>query len=278
MIPLLFLALAAGPPQAAPARQVAAILARQKRAEEAFTKRALACTNEIQELALLAFIPDPDVPGKQLLRIAKAHPKDAAAVEALVWVATRCRAQRAEARRILFRDHHKHPLFGGLCVALRRDILKPESQAILRKVLKENASKKTRATAAFALACLLKERLLFVRAVKKDDPSKPVDWDKRLGKETVAALRRDDADAMEKEAERLFERLMKEKDFGSPLIDYKNRKERLADLAERAVFHWRQLVPGKPAPEIVGKDIDGKPMKLSDFKGKVVLLDFWGHW
>ena len=35
---------------------------------------------------------------------------------------------------------------------------------------------------------------------------------------------------------------------------------------------------GKPAPEIEGEDIDGKPMKLSDFRGKVVLLDFWGHW
>ncbi len=35
---------------------------------------------------------------------------------------------------------------------------------------------------------------------------------------------------------------------------------------------------GQPAPEIEGEDIDGKPLKLSDFRGKVVLLDFWGHW
>jgi peroxiredoxin len=33
-----------------------------------------------------------------------------------------------------------------------------------------------------------------------------------------------------------------------------------------------------PAPEITGTDIDGHAMKLSDFRGKVVLLDFWGHW
>src|SRR5262249_10220364 len=30
------------------------------------------------------------------------------------------------------------------------------------------------------------------------------------------------------------------------------------------------------APEIVGTDVDGKSLKLSDFRGKVVLLDFWG--
>ncbi len=35
---------------------------------------------------------------------------------------------------------------------------------------------------------------------------------------------------------------------------------------------------GKPAPEISGKDIEGKPLALSSFKGKVVMLDFWGDW
>ncbi len=38
------------------------------------------------------------------------------------------------------------------------------------------------------------------------------------------------------------------------------------------------LPVGEPAPEIEGEDIDGNPMKLSDFRGKVVLLDFWGEW
>src|SRR5881397_2162529 len=35
---------------------------------------------------------------------------------------------------------------------------------------------------------------------------------------------------------------------------------------------------GQPAPEIEGEDIDGNRMKLSDFRGKVVVLDFWGFW
>jgi hypothetical protein len=35
---------------------------------------------------------------------------------------------------------------------------------------------------------------------------------------------------------------------------------------------------GRPAPEIVGKDLDGRPMRLSDFRGKIVMLDFWGDW
>jgi cytochrome oxidase Cu insertion factor (SCO1/SenC/PrrC family) len=35
---------------------------------------------------------------------------------------------------------------------------------------------------------------------------------------------------------------------------------------------------GQLAPEIEGKDIDGKSFKLSDYRGRVVLLDFWGDW
>ena len=35
---------------------------------------------------------------------------------------------------------------------------------------------------------------------------------------------------------------------------------------------------GSQAPEIEGQDVDGETFRLSDYRGKVVLLDFWGHW
>ena len=34
----------------------------------------------------------------------------------------------------------------------------------------------------------------------------------------------------------------------------------------------------KPAPAWELKDLAGKPVKLADFKGKVVVMDFWGSW
>ena len=35
---------------------------------------------------------------------------------------------------------------------------------------------------------------------------------------------------------------------------------------------------GDVAPEITGKSVEGKAMKLSDYRGKVVVLDFFGDW
>jgi hypothetical protein len=48
--------------------------------------------------------------------------------------------------------------------------------------------------------------------------------------------------------------------------------------AERELKAFQTLRVGKEAPEIKGADLDGKEFKLSDYRGKVVLLDFWGDW
>ncbi|MBA4294222.1 hypothetical protein C0431_14770 [bacterium] len=38
------------------------------------------------------------------------------------------------------------------------------------------------------------------------------------------------------------------------------------------------VVVGKEAPDFTIKDVDGKEWKLSDYRGKTVLLDFWAFW
>jgi thiol-disulfide isomerase/thioredoxin len=56
------------------------------------------------------------------------------------------------------------------------------------------------------------------------------------------------------------------------------RNKTLGLEAEAWLDAMLNLAVGKPAPEIDGVDADGKPLKLSNYRGKVVLLVFWGSW
>jgi len=41
---------------------------------------------------------------------------------------------------------------------------------------------------------------------------------------------------------------------------------------------YEPLVVGKPAPDFALTDLDDKPVRLSDYRGKVVFLNFWATW
>ncbi len=74
---------------------------------------------------------------------------------------------------------------------------------------------------------------------------------------------------------------------GSGLADYEEAEKVLTALAAKEpptgrareiLFLLQHLSVGKPAPEIAAQDLDGVSFKLSDYRGKVVVLDFWGNW
>jgi thiol-disulfide isomerase/thioredoxin len=44
------------------------------------------------------------------------------------------------------------------------------------------------------------------------------------------------------------------------------------------LFLLQHLAIGRTAPEIEGEDISGNPLKLSDYRGKVVLISSWATW
>ena len=56
------------------------------------------------------------------------------------------------------------------------------------------------------------------------------------------------------------------------------KDKRLADRIDGVIFEAKNLAVGMAAPEIEAEDLDGVNFKLSDYRGKVVLLDFWGDW
>ncbi|MDX9845728.1 MAG: TlpA disulfide reductase family protein [Tenuifilaceae bacterium] len=50
------------------------------------------------------------------------------------------------------------------------------------------------------------------------------------------------------------------------------------DIIRKALDKRMLLAPGQPAPEFTLTGIDGNTYSLSDFKGKLVYIDFWATW
>ena len=54
--------------------------------------------------------------------------------------------------------------------------------------------------------------------------------------------------------------------------------ERFGDLADRVLFRATQLCVGQSIDDFVGTDVQGNEFKLSDFRGKVVMVMFSADW
>ena len=62
--------------------------------------------------------------------------------------------------------------------------------------------------------------------------------------------------------------------FNRLLAEYP--KTKAAERAKNAIFELENLQIGDVAPDFVTTDENGKSFKLSDYRGKVVIVDFWG--
>jgi RNA polymerase sigma factor (sigma-70 family) len=94
--------------------------------------------------------------------------------------------------------------------------------------------------------------------------------------EVTARLQKSDPDVLEREATRWYT-LVKE-GYPGVLLPESDPSANLGELADRGLFALQHLTLGKVAPDIAGEDLDVKPFKLSEYRGKVVVLIFCGNW
>jgi peroxiredoxin len=218
--------------------------------------------------------PRPDLYAERFLALARAEPKDPAAFDALSWVVRYAAGPasgddpRSQALELLRRNHVRDERLGQVLTGLV-EAPDPASEALLRRALAKSPHEGVRARACVSLAQNLKFRARTVERLK--DPEVARQSRAAWGSATVAALRKRDPGALRAESEKLFRRTIKE--FGTVRHPQQGT---LARLAENNLAALRDPVAvGKPAPEISGRDQAGKTFKLSDYRGKVVLLDFW---
>ena len=180
----------------------------------------------------------------RFLELAQKNPKEPFAFEALAFVALNSEggAEGDKAAELLLKDHAaKLP---DLMEELGSATDSPAAEKVLRGLLDKSSDKKVQAAACLSLGQLYKSK-------SEAEGVKPADAEKAA-----------------KEAEGFFDRVV---------TKYADVKE-AADAAKGELFEIRNLGIGKSAPDISGEDGDGKKFKLSDYRGKVVVLDFWANW
>lgn len=235
-----------------------ALLKQYRNAEEAFNKAIQdAKTPEQQNRVFQEKYPKPDQYTRQFLAIAETYPQAPESIDALVWVATHAGGlpDAEKALTMLRRDHVASDKLGPLCQQLVYNQL-PASEPFLREVLEKNPNHDIQGIACYALARTLKS--------KAEQP--------QGGLVNLLRRRPEGAKPPAAESEEMFERVVTK--YGN----VKYGRGTLGASAKGELFEIRNLAVGKTAPEIEGQEIAGKPMKLSDYKGKVVVLDFWGNW
>jgi hypothetical protein len=156
-----------------------------------------------------------------------------------------------------------------------------QAEKLLRAAMEKSTDRQVQAHACYTLVLMLTAR-----------EHHPLPSKRRTikGKKTEAAKQPEPNEPLRQEIETLYGRLLK---------DYRDVKlSRKKTYGEIALAALEKLNPGGTrtapgetsfpagvgleigiaAPEIRGLDTRGGPMRLSDFRGKMVVLDFWGDW
>jgi hypothetical protein len=220
----------------------------------------------------------------RLLDLVERNPKDPIAFDALIqvvmqeyWLNTHTShpgwgkdSRQARAIALLLRDHLDSDKLGEACTRVHY-CFRQECETFLRTVLEKSPHREVRGLACLRLAQFLGSRLDKLEMLT-DQPTLASRYEGLYGKDYLEALRRQDRAKVMYEAERLYEQALEK--YANVKTPYDGT---VGETATRELFEIRYLAIGKEAQDIEGVDQDGQQFKLSDYRGKVVLLYFWSE-
>jgi len=258
-----------------PEEELEAIIAEFDAAQLEFRKAYReASTNEERRVVVEEKRIPAEAFADRVTAVAERNAGEPVAAEALMWIAERCRDTEvvAEAMKTLLADHLESEVMGRLAQSLARGV-NADNQRTLELILEKSPHEDVRGHACYALASHLMAQAEKAHSFKGSGGEALVErYRGYWGDELVDRLLDADAEALEDRSASLFERVLAEH------ADLSGGRRTLGERAEGDLFELRNLAIGKTAPDIEGEDLDGVMFKLSDYRGKVVVLDFWGDW
>jgi thiol-disulfide isomerase/thioredoxin len=218
--------------------------------------------------------PDDNEYAKRFLALAREEPKGPATLDALNRVLRCSRDSTADAALAqLRRDWTTDPKITELIAPVSIS-MSPIAEGLLRDIMAKNTDRNAIGPAILALAKLL-DGYISLAMQRNESPEKAKRIEEYYNKEQLNHIFKTDPVALLTEADALYERAMA--DFADVKLSPRARQT-IGEYTKTRVNRSRALAPGKPAPDIEGEDIAGKRFKLSEYRGKVVLLVFWASW
>lgn len=257
------------------AQSAADIIAEHDKAYQEWMTSYRAASKEARQ-KLITKRPMPKVLFPRLFAIIDANAKSEDAMTAANWVITAGRAQGDDLNRAiatLLKHHVDSPDLDRVCISLSR-VPTVASERFLSTLEKQSPHTKVKAQACQNLAELFKRQAALATQLKSADKARIEILTAAYGRESIDILKSADPASLEKVAEAHFQKVMNTAEYAN--LPY--ARSTLGARAKSNLFELRHLSIGKTAPEIDGEDIDGNPIKLSDYRGKVVVIDFWGDW
>lgn len=233
-------------------------------AMQKFRKWYASASDEEKEADFSEHYPDPETYAGRVMKLATDGPEDPEAVKALLWVAGNSRGEKATAAlEILLDKHGKNDEIADALPMLAYGYSEANGR-ILRKAATAGQTERIKAIGTLSLAQYL-QRVPQIQQMVEGNPGLA----DQLG-DDLDYIKNFKADATE--VEKLYTTAVEK--YGS----ISTGRGTIAESAESALYELQNLQIGMVAPNIEGADLDGVDFKLSDYKGKVVLLDFWGNW
>lgn len=236
-----------------------------------FRKKFQAASTE-EKIKLRADMPKADLYIEKFQKLAGLHPKTDVEGQSLLWIVQHQRnGDVFEASlKTLIANHAGMEEIRPIIMSLQYQPPSARSTELLEMV-KQSEDRDLRGVALYAFLQYQK-RVAEIKVALEGDAESAERYEKAYGKEQVEFLKQM---ATLSDDERLAALEQLNADYG----DVKLSEDRtLASSIEGDIFEAKFLQIGKEVPDIEGEDIDGTPFKLSDYRGKVVLLDFWGDW